>query len=159
MIDSTSKRKQILNITGDKMKNVSIKLLAFVATTIFTSTQASTIDNNDVLKEVKSSVQHSTPVNSSFITIAQLQNFNDEVSRVRCSPYPGCKYQFSNKEMKSGVQHVASINFTSTALFINSPLITIAQLQHFNDEASQVRCSPYPGCKYEFGTQKETNNT
>ncbi|NQY65027.1 MAG: hypothetical protein HRT38_15110 [Alteromonadaceae bacterium] len=141
------------------MKNVSIKLLAFVATSVFISTQASTIDNNDVLKEVKSSVQHSTPVNSSFITIAQLQNFNDEVSRVRCSPYPGCKYQFSNKEMKSGVQHVASINFTSTALFINSPLITIAQLQHFNDEASQVRCSPYPGCKYEFGTQKETNNT
>ena len=61
--------------------------------------------------------------------------------------------------MKSSVQHAASINFTSTALFINSPFITIAQIQNFNDEPSQVRCSPYPDCKYEFGTKKETNNT
>ena len=112
MIDSTSKRKQKTNKTGDKMKNLSISILAFVATVVFTFTQASTINNNDVLKEMNTSVQHSSP-----------------------------------------------INFTSTTIFIKSQQITIAQLQKFNDEASQVRCSPYPDCKYEFSTQKETNNT
>ena len=96
------------------MKNISIKLLTFVATSVFTSTQASTIDNNDVLKEMNTRVQIS--ISNDFI------------------------------------------NFMSDALYIKSPLslpITISQLQN-PIYKGDLRCSPYPECKYQVS---DMNNT